>query len=167
MRRYEEDDFKINKSFGGLLNWKIIEVMYNTKQKNEDLEYSLNFNDRSRGGVNKTEIIDLIVDNDDNLGTNRYHTKDRNTNNYSMQEYRVADFYEVVFQLLREHIESQCSTKLKILGHLLILLQLRKSHLKLNITNFIEKQDITPQEKGVLELLLLELKDRIRAFFNN
>lgn len=152
MKRYhEEEGFKITHSFGGLLRWKVIESLYGGYQ--EDNHISLNHVVSSEGG-HVTELGDL--QSTASLNSLYHQSYEQDLDNMNS-----FDIRKIVNQILNEFDQSVDSYRLSMLGRVYLLLIMRKSKIRHSVNIFKRVMDIRPREEEVLDLLMLEVRNRV------
>lgn len=154
MERYRTDpEFFITDSFGGLLRWKVIESLYGDFE--EDNHSSLNFVVGNEGG-HITELGDL----QSSVGTQNVMYKDVSLTQ-DLDKTSSQDVMKDTLTVLTEFDDSVDNYRLKLLGRLCVLLTLRKSKVRHSLQVFKNHMNITPREDEVLDLLVLEIRNRL------
>jgi hypothetical protein len=153
MRRYHDDpDFKIEKSFGGLLRWKVIESLYGDRQ--EESHLSLNHIVSEEGG-HVTELGDL----QSSIG---FHTSTSHVSDEPiLDSILVQEMYGVVRSVLNEFDEAVDNYRLSLLARIFVLLLIRKSKIRHSMNIFRRHMHMSPKEEEALDLLLLEVRNRL------
>ena len=153
MKRYkEDDDFLIDRSFGGLLRWKVIESLYGDYQ--EDNHLSLNHIVSEEGG-HTTELGDLQTSvGFTNLGNHQSYEQD-------LDIVKSIDLMKIVDDVLNDFDSAVDSYRLSMMGRVYLLLTMRKSKVRHSMNIFRRYADMHPKEEEALELLLLEVRNRI------
>lgn len=152
MERYKDPEFRILHSFAGLLKWKIIESLYGPKE--EDMHLSLNHVLREDAS-SKIELGDL--QSKLNLTTVNSQTESDDVLLVSAPR----DIGYIVSNLLCEFDEACDSYRLSVLSRIYLLLWLRKSKIRNHMQSFKKNLDLSAKEEESLELLLLEMRNRI------
>lgn len=155
MRRYHEDpEFSIEKSFGGLLRWKVIESLYGDRQ--EESHLSLNHIVSEEGG-HTTELGDL----QSSIG---FHTTTGIVSDEPILDGVLAqEMYRVVREVLSEFDVAVDSYRLSLLARIFILLLVRRSKIRHSLNIFRRHIHMKPKEEEALDLLLLEIRNRLNA----
>jgi len=152
MRRYEDPDFIIDRSFGGLLRWKVVESLYGDRQ--EETHLSLNHIVSEEGG-HVTELGDL----QSSIG---FHTTTGATSDEPILDKILADeMHAIVQSTLSEFDTAVDSYRLSLLARLYILLFVRKSKIRHSLNIFRRHLQLSTKEEEVLDLLLLEIRNRL------
>ena len=155
MRRYHDDpDFLIDRSFGGLLRWKVIESLYGDRQ--EESHLSLNHIVSEEGG-HTTELGDLQA----SIG---FHTSTGAVSDEPILDGLLAqEMYSVVRTVLSEFDIAVDSYRLSLLARLFVLLLVRKSKIRHSMNIFRRHMHMKPKEEEALDLLLLEIRNRLNV----
>jgi len=150
MERYNDPTFKIDHSFAGLLRWKVIESLYGGWE--EDVHLSLNFI-MQEDASSKVELGDL----QEKLGATTLGA------NFTVEldEASFDDLVAVVKDILKEFDLACDNYRLTLLSRLYLLLLLRKSKIRHSLSIFKRYLNLTPKEEEVLDLLLLEVRNRL------
>lgn len=150
MERYNDPNFKIDHSFAGLLRWKVIESLYGGWE--EDVHLSLNFI-MQEDASSKVELGDL----QEKLGATTLGA------NFTVEldEDSFDDLVAVVKDILKEFDLACDNYRLTLLSRLYLLLLLRKSKIRHSLSIFKRYLNLTPKEEEVLDLLLLEVRNRL------
>lgn len=155
MRRYHDDpDFMIDRSFGGLLRWKVIESLYGDRQ--EESHLSLNHIVSEEGG-HVTELGDL----QSSIG---FHTSTGIVSDEPILDgILTQEMYSVVRTVLSEFDTAVDSYRLSLLARLFVLLLVRKSKIRHSMNIFRRHMHMKPKEEEALDLLLLEIRNRLNV----
>ena len=155
MRRYQDDaDFIIDRSFGGLLRWKVVESLYGDRQ--EESHLSLNHIVSEENGQ-VTELGDLQT----SIG---FSTMTRDVSEENILDGLLAkNMYTVVRDVLEEFDTAVDSYRLSLIARIFILLLVRKSKIRHSLNIFRRNIQMRPKEEEALDLLLLEIRNRLAA----
>ena len=150
MERYSDPDFKITHSFAGLLKWKVIESLYGGWEEEAHLSLNYVFQEDSSA---KTELGDLQSKINVTSLTPELVTE--------LKENDVENFTFTLNNILKEYDEACDSYRASLLGRTYLLLWLRKSKIRHAPTLFKKYVSLSPKEEEVLDLLLLEIRNRL------
>lgn len=159
MKRYHDDKtFYIDRSFGGLLRWKVIESLYGDYQ--EDNHLSLNYVVSEEGG-HVTELGDLQA----SIG---FSTTSAEVSDEPILDKIMADeLGRTVGLVLEEFDDAVDSYRLSLLGRLYLLLMMRKSKVRHSLNIFKRYAKMGPKEEEALDLLILEIRNRLTPAVQN
>jgi len=150
MARYDQPGFKIEHSFGGLLRWKVLESLYGNWEEESHLSLNAIIGDDSG---NKTELGDL---------QDKMHLQSLGSQfTVELDESKLEDLSESIRDILNEFDAAVDSYRLSTLARLYLLLTLRKSKVRQSATLFKQFAQLDPKEEQVLDLLLLEIRNRL------
>jgi len=153
MSRYlEQDDFFIAASFGGLLKWKVLETLFDNKQKRIDSELSLNHTagDDSEHNVELGELSE------------KFHLQSFSHNETYEPELALDsadDFFNVVKKTMAD-FDAIASYHLRVVARPFVLLFLRKSRIKNWKELFEKRYTVDFKEVKALEALVEEIQNR-------
>ncbi len=150
MERYNQPTFKIEHSFGGLLRWKVLESLYGNWE--EESHISLNTIVGDDSGT-KTELGDLQDKIHLHPLSPRFVTE--------IDESKLENVAEGIRDVLREFDTAANSYILSLHARLYALLIFRKSKVRQSISLFKQAIDVDAKEEQVLDLLLLEIRNRL------
>lgn len=153
MRRYHDDpDFLIDRSFGGLLRWKVVESLYGDRQ--EESHLSLNHIVSEEGG-HVTELGDLQA----SIG---FHTSTNvDSDEPILDGILLQEMYTVVREVLDEFDLAVDNYRLSLLARLFVLLSIRKSKIRHSVNIFKRHIHLRPKEEEAIDLLMLEIRNRL------
>jgi hypothetical protein len=153
MERYKRGDgFRIDRSFGGLLRWKVIESLYGDYQ--EDIHLSLN-HILSQDAGHSTELGDL----QDKVGFNSF--TNQHVYEPDMTESDVKTVQRTIHSVLSDYDDAVGSYRLWLLGRAYLLLNTRQSRIRQAPVLFKRILGVSQKEEEVLDLLLLEVRNRL------
>ncbi len=157
MSRYlEQEDFAITASFGGLLKWKVLETLYDNKQKKVDSELSLNHT-LGDGSDHNVELGDL---------TEKFHLNAFSAHNEAYEPelaFNSADDFFLVIQKTLRDFDKVAPYHLRVIARPYLLMFLRKPRIK-NWKEIYEKAySLNFKETKALEALLEEITERFSA----
>lgn len=150
MERYSDPEFKITHSFAGLLKWKVIESLYGGWEEEAHLSLNYVFQEDSS---TKTELGDL---------QSKIHATSLTPE--LVTELKEDDAENLIFTLnniLKEYDEACNSYRSSLIGRAYLLLWLRKSKIRHAPSLFKRYIDLPPKEEEILDLLLLEIRNRL------
>ena len=150
MARYSQPGFRIEYSFGGLLRWKVLESLYGNWEEEAHLSLNAIVGDDSG---NKTELGDL---------QDKMHLHPLGAQfTVEMDESRLEDLAKNIRTILMEFDGAVDSYRLSLSARLYLLLTLRKSKIRQATTLFKQFIGLEPKEEQALDLLLLEIRNRL------
>jgi hypothetical protein len=152
MERYKDPTFKIDFSFAGLLRWKVLESLYKDWQE----EYCLSLNHIVREDCG-TELGDLELKNSTPIGS-----KDQSCTPEKLDE--ALDFQNVtrdIGRVFEEFDTVMNDSHISLLARLYTLLMFRRSKVRRAMEAFRKHIPLTLKEEKALDLLLLEIKNRL------
>ena len=150
MARYSQPGFRIEHSFGGLLRWKVLESLYGNWEEEAHLSLNAIVGDDSG---NKTELGDL---------QDKMHLHPLGAQfTVEMDESRLEDLAKNIRTILMEFDGAVDSYRLSLSARLYLLLTLRKSKIRQSTTLFKQFIGLEPKEEQALDLLLLEIRNRL------
>jgi hypothetical protein len=154
MTQYQKPEFTIGSSFAGYLQFKILEVLYNTKAIQEDLTLSLNSIVDSSSSTNGTELEDLA---------------EKLNFTYLAQPSKYLASVDPSLYLLDSNDEA-INTCMSVVKEIFNLVGLREGfRVTLGVLQFVKKsptyenfkKSLNPSQTAVLELTLLEMRNRL------
>ena len=157
MSRYlTQEDFYIKDSFGGLLKWKVLETLYDAKQRKADGVLSLN-QTMSRGNSDNTaELGDL---------SEKFHLQSFSPLESYEPELAIdtaEDFFKIVQKTLKD-FDQAVPYRLRVLARAYLLLFLRKSHAKNWRESFEKTFALNFKESAAMATLIDEIFLRVKA----
>jgi len=150
MERYNQPNFRIEHSFGGLLRWKVLESLYGNWEEESHMSLNAIVGDDSG---NKTELGDL----QDKMNLHPLSP----AFSVEMDESQFENIIDNVRDIIEEFDYAVDSYRLSILARLYILLTFRKSKVRQSITSFKQYASLNIKEEQALDLLLLEIRNRL------
>ncbi len=142
--------FRIEHSFGGLLRWKVLESLYGNWEEEAHLSLNAIIGDDSG---NKTELGDL---------QDKMHLQTLGPQfTVEMDETKLEDLRKNIKAILIEFDIAVDSYRVSLAARLYLLLTLRKSKIRQSANLFKQFIQLTPKEEQVLDLLLLEIRNRL------
>ena len=149
MVRYSQPGFRIEHSFGGLLRWKVLESLYGNWEEESHLSLNAIVGDDS----SNTELGDL---------QDKMHLQSLGSQfTVEMDESRLEDLTQNVRSILNEFDVAVDSYRLSLSARLYLLLTLRKSKIRQSANLFKQYIKLEPKEEQALDLLLLEIRNRL------
>lgn len=150
MERYNQPNFRIEHSFGGLLRWKVLESLYGNWEEESHMSLNAIVGDDSG---NKTELGDL----QDKMNLHPLSP----AFSVEMDESQFENIIDNVRDIIEEFDYAVDSYRLSILARLYILLTFRKSKVRQSIASFKQYASLNIKEEQALDLLLLEIRNRL------
>jgi len=150
MERYNQPNFRIEHSFGGLLRWKVLESLYGNWEEESHMSLNAIVGDDSG---NKTELGDL----QDKMNLHPLSP----AFSVEMDESQFENIIDNVRDIIEEFDYAVDSYRLSILARLYILITFRKSKVRQSITSFKQYASLNIKEEQALDLLLLEIRNRL------
>ena len=150
MERYNQPNFRIEHSFGGLLRWKVLESLYGNWEEESHMSLNAIVGDDSG---NKTELGDL----QDKMNLHPLSP----AFSVEMDESQFLNIIDNVRDIIEEFDYAVDSYRLSILARLYILLTFRKSKVRQSIASFKQYASLNIKEEQALDLLLLEIRNRL------
>ncbi len=150
MERYNQPNFRIEHSFGGLLRWKVLESLYGNWEEESHMSLNAIVGDDSG---NKTELGDL----QDKMNLRPLSP----AFSVEMDESQFENIIDNVRDIIEEFDYAVDSYRLSILARLYILLTFRKSKVRQSIASFKQYASLNIKEEQALDLLLLEIRNRL------
>ena len=153
MSRYlEQDNFFIKDSFGGLLKWKVLETLYDSKQRKIDSELSLNHSvgDNSDRNVELGEL------------TEKFHIQ-AFSHNESYEPELAFDSGEDLFRVIQKTLvdfDMVAPYHLQVIARPYLLMFLRKPRVKNWKETYEKTFSLDFKEVKALESLLEEIQKR-------
>jgi hypothetical protein len=150
MARYSQPGFRIEHSFGGLLRWKVLESLYGNWEEESHLSLNAIVGDDSG---NKTELGDL---------QDKMHLQSLGSQfMVEIDESKLEDLTQNIRAILEEFDGAVDSYRLSLAARLYLLLTLRKSKIRQSTNLFKQYIQLEPKEEQALDLLLLEIRNRL------
>ena len=150
MERYNQPSFRIEHSFGGLLRWKVLESLYGNWEEESHVSLNTIIGDDSG---NKTELGDL---------QDKMHLQPLGAQfTVEIDESKLENLTESIQAILTEFDMAVDSYRLSMFARLYVLLTFRKSKVRQSINLFKQFIKLDPKEEQVLDLLLLEIRNRL------
>lgn len=146
----EPSNFRIEHSFGGLLRWKVLESLYGNWEEESHLSLNAIVGDDSS---NKTELGDL----QDKMNLRSLGSQFT----VEMDESKLEDLTASIRGILSEFDAAVNSYHLSLAARLYLLLTLRKSKIRQSTNLFKQYIKLEPKEEQALDLLLLEIRNRL------
>lgn len=150
MERYNQPNFRIEHSFGGLLRWKVLESLYGNWEEESHMSLNAIVGDDSG---NKTEVGDL----QDKMNLHPLSP----AFSVEMDESQFENIIDNVRDIIEEFDYAVDSYRLSMLARLYILLTFRKSKVRQAISSFKQYASLNIKEEQALDLLLLEIRNRL------
>jgi hypothetical protein len=150
MERYNQPNFRIEHSFGGLLRWKVLESLYGNWEEESHMSLNAIVGDDSG---NKTEVGDLQE-------TMNLHPLSP-AFSVEMDESQFENIIDNVRDIIEEFDYAVDSYRLSMLARLYILLTFRKSKVRQAVSSFKQYASLNIKEEQALDLLLLEIRNRL------
>ncbi len=153
MERYRDPTFKIDFSFAGLLRWKVLESLYKDWQE----EYCLSLNHVIKED-SKTELGDLQLKNATPIGSpDPAPTPEKLSETVNYQD--IIKNINRIFEEFDDIIVN--NPRLSLIARLYTLLTFRRSKVRRALEAFKKHIPLTLKEEKALDLLLLEIKNRL------
>lgn len=150
MERYNQPNFRIEHSFGGLLRWKVLESLYGNWEEESHMSLNAIVGDDSG---NKTELGDL----QDKMNLHPLSP----TLSVEMDETQFENIIDNVRDIIEEFDYAVDSYRLSLLARIYILLTFRKSKVRQSVASFKQYANLDIKEEQALDLLLLEVRNRL------
>jgi hypothetical protein len=150
MERYNQPNFRIEHSFGGLLRWKVLESLYGNWEEESHMSLNAIVGDDSG---NKTEVGDLQEKMNLHPLSPAFSVE--------MDESQFENIIENVRDIIEEFDYAVDSYRLSMLARLYILLTFRKSKVRQAVSSFKQYASLNIKEEQALDLLLLEIRNRL------
>lgn len=150
MERYNQPNFRIEHSFGGLLRWKVLESLYGNWEEESHMSLNAIVGDDSGS---KTELGDL----QDKMNLHPLSP----AFSVEMDETQFESIIDNVRDIIEEFDYAVDSYRLSLLARLYILLTFRKSKVRQSIASFKQYASLDIKEEQALDLLLLEIRNRL------
>jgi hypothetical protein len=150
MERYNQPNFRIEHSFGGLLRWKVLESLYGNWEEESHLSLNAIVGDDSGS---KTELGDL----QDKMNLHPLSP----AFSVEMDEAQFESIIDNVRDIIEEFDYAVDSYRLSLLARIYILLTFRKSKVRQSIASFKQYASLDIKEEQALDLLLLEIRNRL------
>ena len=142
--------FRIEHSFGGLLRWKVLESLYGNWEEEAHLSLNAIVGDDSG---NKTELGDL---------QDKMHLQSLGSQfTVEIDESKLEDLTQSIRAILSEFDMAVDSYRMSLAARLYLLLTLRKSKIRQSANLFKQCIKLEPKEEQALDLLLLEIRNRL------